>query len=62
MPESAARRNQESVGLALVELSDPWCVRERYLLVRDRAALPVYAQALVETLCKHYADAQAETG
>ena len=30
-------------------------------LVRDRAALPVYAQALVETLCRHYSDAQAET-
>jgi hypothetical protein len=29
-------------------------VRERYILVRDRAALPRYAQALIETLCAHY--------
>lgn len=55
VPESAARRNLESMKLALIELSDPWCVRERYLLVRDRAALPTYAQALVDTLCAHYA-------
>ena len=55
VPESAARRNLESMQLALIELSDSWCVRERYLLVRDRAALPTYAQALVETLCDHYA-------
>lgn len=55
VPESAARRNLDSMQLALIELSDAWCVRERYLLVRSRAALPTYAQALVETLCSHYA-------
>jgi len=55
VPESAARRNMESMGLALIELSDAWRVRERYLLVRDRAALPNYAQALVDTLSAHYA-------
>jgi DNA-binding transcriptional LysR family regulator len=60
VPESAARRNQESMQLALIDLSDAWCVRERYLLVRNREALPVYAQALVETLCRHYAEQQAE--
>jgi DNA-binding transcriptional LysR family regulator len=55
VPESAARRNQESMQLALIDLADAWCVRERYLLVRSRAALPIYAQALVDTLCQHYA-------
>jgi DNA-binding transcriptional LysR family regulator len=54
VPESAARRNQVSMGIALVELTDAWSVRERYILVRDRAALPSYAQALIETLCGHY--------
>jgi len=54
VPESAARRNLESMQLALIELTDAWCVRERYLLVRDRLALPTYAQALVETLCLHF--------
>jgi DNA-binding transcriptional LysR family regulator len=51
VPESAALRNRDAMGLALVELTDAWCVRERYLLVRDRAALPSYAQALVDRVC-----------
>lgn len=57
VPESAARRNQQGMQLALIELSDAWCVRERYLLVRERASLPIYAKALVEALCAHYAQA-----
>ena len=55
VPESAARRNQRSMQLALIELSDSWSVRERYLLMRERAGLPVYAEALVDALCAHYA-------
>ncbi|XAH26227.1 LysR substrate-binding domain-containing protein [Xylophilus sp. GW821-FHT01B05] len=51
VPESAALRNQQAMQLALVPLTDAWCVRERYLLVRDRAALPSYAQALVDLVC-----------
>ena len=54
VPESAARRNRESMGLALIELTDAWCVRERYILVRDREKLPLYARSLIETLCAHY--------
>jgi DNA-binding transcriptional LysR family regulator len=54
VPESAARRNQVSMGIALIELNDAWSVRERYILVRDRDALPRYAQALIKTLCQHY--------
>lgn len=54
VPESAARRNQASMGIALIELTDAWSVRERYILVRDQTALPSYAQALIETLCGHY--------
>lgn len=60
VPESAARRNQESMKLALIELTDDWSVRERYILVRDQARLPGYAQALIRTLLAHYGiDAQA---
>lgn len=54
VPESAARRNRESMGLALIELSDPWSVRERHILVRDRNKLPAYARSLIDTLCGHY--------
>jgi DNA-binding transcriptional LysR family regulator len=64
VPESAARRNQASMGLALVELTDAWSVRERYILVRDPKKLPAYARALIETLRAHYAkpDAAATPG
>ena len=54
VPESAARRNQVSMGIALIELTDAWSVRERYILVRDRDALPRYAESLIKTLCEHY--------
>src|SRR5450830_160882 len=40
VPESAARRNQSSMNLALIELLEPWSVRERYILVREHEALP----------------------
>lgn len=54
VPESAARRNRDSMNLALVALTDAWSVRERYLLVRDNESLPAYAEALVEAICAHY--------
>lgn len=54
VPESAARRNQSSADIALIELVDLWSVRERYILVRSREALPRYADALIQTLCSHY--------
>jgi hypothetical protein len=31
-------------------------VRERYILTRDQAALPSYAQALIAQLRAHYAN------
>ena len=54
VPESTARRNQTGMGIALVELTDTWSVRERYILVRSRDALPRYAESLIKTLCAHY--------
>lgn len=54
VPESAARRNLDSMNLALIELLEPWSVRERYILVREHEALPAYASALIEAICAHY--------
>ncbi|MBC7446375.1 MAG: LysR family transcriptional regulator [Polaromonas sp.] len=54
VPESAARRNQASMNLALIELLEPWSVRQRYILVREHEALPAYAQSLVDAICAHY--------
>jgi DNA-binding transcriptional LysR family regulator len=56
VPESAARRNQAGMGISLIALTDTWSVRERYILVRKRDALPRYAESLIETLCAHYRD------
>jgi DNA-binding transcriptional LysR family regulator len=54
VPQSAARRNVKPQKLAQIELTDSWRVRERYILVRDRAALPAYAQVLIDLLCEHF--------
>jgi DNA-binding transcriptional LysR family regulator len=54
IPESAAKRNQASMNLALIELTDPWSVRERYILTRDHVSLPSYAHSLIDRLCAHF--------
>lgn len=54
VPESAARRNQNSMNLALVELLEPWSVRERYILVREHETLPTYAQSLIDAICAYH--------
>lgn len=54
VPESAARRNVAPMRLAQIELTDPWRVRERYVLLREAEALPAYAQALVDALLHHH--------
>lgn len=59
MPESSARRNQESMKLALIELTDEWSVRERYILVRNNETLPAYAQSLITSICAHYGSSVA---
>ena len=57
VPESAARRNRDTMNLALIELLEPWSVRERYILVRERETLPAYARALIDAICAHYREA-----
>ena len=57
VPESAVSRNQVAAVIALVKLSDAWSVRGRFILARDRNALPRYAESQIETLCAHYRDA-----
>lgn len=50
LPQSAASRHSQSMRLALVELSDPWAVRERSVVVQKLAGLPHYAQELVRLI------------
>ena len=47
LPESSARRHQHTRGLHIVELDEPWRVRERSILVRDLEALPAVIRALI---------------
>jgi DNA-binding transcriptional LysR family regulator len=54
LPESAAARNREALGLALVPLSDTWCVRERYLLTRSAEKLPAHARGLIDAVCRYF--------
>lgn len=48
IPDSAARRYGAEMKLRVVELDEPWVVRERKLLVRDVDALPGCARELIE--------------
>lgn len=50
LPQSAALRHSLSMKLALVELSDPWAVRERSVIVQKLEGLPAYARELVELI------------
>jgi len=50
IPDSAARRYGSETKLQVVELDEPWVVRERKLLVRDIDALPGCARELIEQI------------
>ena len=50
IPDSAARRYGSDMKLRVVELDEPWVVRERKLLVRDIDALPGCARELIEQI------------
>ena len=43
----------------MAELTDAWSVRERYILVREAARVPTYAQALIDLLRAHHQTAPA---
>ncbi|KQB52741.1 LysR family transcriptional regulator [Pseudomonas endophytica] len=53
IPESSARRHQQTMGLKIIELDEPWRVRERSILVRDLEALPAVIRALISIFLTH---------
>jgi DNA-binding transcriptional LysR family regulator len=59
LPQSAALRHSRTMKLALVELTEPWAVRERSVVVQSLEGLPHYARALVDVICSAAADKQA---
>lgn len=48
VPLSAALRHQQTMQLAIVELSDPWSVRERSMVFQDIDTLSPHARNLVD--------------
>lgn len=56
VPDSTVRRLAEPLGLAMVELAEPWAIRERYILVRSLDALPPPARDLVDALRDAFGD------
>jgi DNA-binding transcriptional LysR family regulator len=51
LPHSSAVRLSRTMRLALVELKEPWAVRERSVIVQKLEALPQYARELVDRIC-----------
>lgn len=51
LPQSAAARYAQSMGLVIVELTEPWAVRERSVVVQKLATLPQYSRELVDFIC-----------
>jgi DNA-binding transcriptional LysR family regulator len=48
VPHTTARAALKSMAIKVIELSDPWAVRELTICVRDVDTLPPFAQQLVE--------------
>ena len=57
LPQSAGLRHSQSMKLALVELRDPWAVRERSVIVQKLETLPADARELVEYIRGSQVDA-----
>ena len=51
LPHSSALRLSGVMKLALVELVEPWAVRERSVVVQKLEGLPLYARELVDVIC-----------
>ncbi|MNG26728.1 LysR substrate binding domain protein [compost metagenome] len=50
VPESAAKRHSKTMNLSIVQLDEPWALRERSILVRELDALPGCVRALINLL------------
>jgi len=53
LPQSAALRHRRTMQLALVELNEPWAVRERSVVVQNLETMPHYARELVSLICAY---------
>ncbi len=50
VPQTTAQRTAKAASVKVVELTDPWALRDLTICVRDPETLPPYARLLVEHL------------
>lgn len=50
IPESSALRHKKTMQISVVQLDEPWAVRERSILVRELDALPGCVRSLIRLL------------
>jgi DNA-binding transcriptional LysR family regulator len=50
LPETAARRSQESMAIRVIPLTDTWALRHLTICLRSFNSFPAHAQRLVEFL------------
>ena len=50
VPETTAHRVAKSMAIKVIQLTDPWAVRELTICIRSMNELPLYARQLVEHL------------
>ena len=48
VPETTARRAAKTMAITVVDLTDPWALRDLTICIRAFDALPPYAQQLVD--------------
>lgn len=48
VPATTAARNVKVMAIKVVNLNDPWALRDLSICIRDFEALPPYARQLVE--------------
>jgi DNA-binding transcriptional LysR family regulator len=53
LPASAARCHARSMGLQIIELSDPWAIRDLRIAVRKRDELPAFVREFVDLFLSH---------
>ncbi len=51
LPKSAALRHKRAMRIELIELNDPWAVRERSIVVQSTGAMPQYMRDLIDCIC-----------
>lgn len=51
LPKSAAQRHKQALRIELVELNDPWAVRERSVVFQNTDTMPQYMRDLIDGIC-----------